>query len=141
MTTKKGSGSPSENVSEASGFDFGKYNVIELAMDGVWMQPDGPDGIPLVQANGKPWRVLVAGQDSKYYEEAMTEIAKVKGKKQMAAGTDSLDYSDIKDGEVIIAAGVTLDWDPLIEKDIDPSGGLIKPIGVNNSKPTNTSDE
>jgi hypothetical protein len=99
-------------------FSLVEYESMHRQEEGVWFTPRHPDtGRPI------PWRLLVAGIDSIHYANAMNALTALRQEKTRIRGGDPMagfDYLEVKDGEVIIANHIVLDWEPLVEADGTP---------------------
>lgn len=102
-----------------SAFSLTEFESMDRQEEGAWYTPRHPDtGRPI------PWRVLVAGVDSKHYGDAMNATTALRSRKQQLSINPNpmggFDYQEIKDSEVLISCHITLDWEPLVSADGTP---------------------
>lgn len=108
-----------QEPSALSAFSLTEFESMDRQEEGVWFTPRHPDsGQPI------PWRVLVAGVDSKHYAEAMNAVTALRSRKQQLAinanPMSGFDYAEVKDSEVLIACHISLDWEPLVSAEGNP---------------------
>ena len=102
-----------------SAFSLTAFESMDRQEEGAWFRPRHPD-----TGRELPWRILVAGVDSKHYADAMNAVTALRAKKQsITSGADLMrgfDYAEVKDSEVLITCYIALDWEPLVTADGTP---------------------
>lgn len=100
------------DVAGAKGVDLAQYSVAARAEDGSWMQPNDPVGAPL------DCRILVHGEDSRAYAQAMNRIADMRADRQRQRRRVDTTYDDVQMAELILARFLTVDWEGIEEKGV-----------------------
>ena len=102
-----------------SAFSLTEFESMDRQEEGVWFTPRHPETGRLI-----PWRLLIAGVDSKHYAEAMNAVTALRSRKQQLSidtgPMSGFDYREVKDSEIMIASYITLDWEPLVSPDGTP---------------------